>query len=185
MRQGIKKRTLSIVFRAPKPKEVNHLRTAPFLDIWAPFYHHGNGDARPRYLKQPPLRLAESDILSNCAYPNILTLLDLVLLWPPISIGTYHINHLYGKVAGYVHPCRILLSATTCMEWSLVASLEHVFDHALSTAVQCGVVHHLPCWRILRKCSFEWQEQSSGIQLCRTCQHFNRLISPLSPLCRG
>ena len=49
------KRTLSIVFRASKPKEVNHLRTAPFLDIWAPFYHHGNGDAaapaRPRYLK--------------------------------------------------------------------------------------------------------------------------------------
>ena len=48
-------RTLSIVFRASKPKEVNHLRTAPFLDIWAPFYHHGNGDAaapaHPRYLK--------------------------------------------------------------------------------------------------------------------------------------
>ena len=53
----IKHRTLSIVtvFRASKPKEVNHLRTAPFLDIWAPFYHHGNGDAavpaHPRYLK--------------------------------------------------------------------------------------------------------------------------------------
>ena len=51
----IKHRTLSIVFRASKPKEVNHLRTAPFLDIWALFYHHGNGDAaaaaHPRYLK--------------------------------------------------------------------------------------------------------------------------------------
>ena len=35
--------------------EVNHLRTAPFLDIWTPFYHHGNGNATapacPRYLK--------------------------------------------------------------------------------------------------------------------------------------
>ena len=35
-------------------KKSNHLRTAPFLDISPPFYHHGNGDAvapaRPRYL---------------------------------------------------------------------------------------------------------------------------------------
>ena len=50
------KRTLSIVFRASKPKEANHLPTAPFLDIWAPFYHHDNGDAAasayPRYLKK-------------------------------------------------------------------------------------------------------------------------------------
>ena len=51
---GTKYRTLSIVSRALKSIVVNHLRTAPFLDIWAPFYHHGNGDAaapaRPRYL---------------------------------------------------------------------------------------------------------------------------------------
>ena len=51
---GNKQRTLFIVSRALnfKPIEVN--RTVPFLDIWAPFYHHGNGDAaapdRPRYL---------------------------------------------------------------------------------------------------------------------------------------
>ena len=36
---------LNTLLRVSKPKEVNHLRTAPFLDIWAPFYHHGNGDA--------------------------------------------------------------------------------------------------------------------------------------------
>ena len=52
-----KHRTLSIVFRASKPKEVRFYRLHhfwTFLDIWAPFYHHGNGDAaapaHPRYL---------------------------------------------------------------------------------------------------------------------------------------
>ena len=51
---GNKKGRLPIASRVLKPKEVSHLPTAPFLDIWAPFYHHGNGDAAapsgPRYL---------------------------------------------------------------------------------------------------------------------------------------
>ena len=65
------------------------------------------------------------------------------------------------------------------MEWPFVASLLHLFVHALSTVVQCGVVLHQPCWRIWRKSSFEWQEQSSRIRPCRTCQRSNRLVSPL------
>ena len=52
---GNKKGQLPIASRVFKPKEVSHFRTAPFLDIWAPFYHHGNGGAAapagPRYLK--------------------------------------------------------------------------------------------------------------------------------------
>ena len=55
---GNQKRTLSIVSRASRPKKLILLRTPPFWGIWAPFYHHGNGDAaapaRPRYLKPCP-----------------------------------------------------------------------------------------------------------------------------------
>ena len=64
-----KHRTLFIVFRASKQKEVNHLRTAPFLDIWAPFYHHGKGDAaapaHPRYFKYSSLSQSSLVLAAN------------------------------------------------------------------------------------------------------------------------
>ena len=71
-----KHRTPSIVFRALKPKEVNHLRAAPFLDIWAPFYHHSNGDAaapaHPRYLKRLPFGIASASAIFQRTIESVL-----------------------------------------------------------------------------------------------------------------
>ena len=54
MQQGMKKEHLPSFPERESQNLGQHLRTAPFLDIRAPFYHHGNGDAaapaRPRYL---------------------------------------------------------------------------------------------------------------------------------------
>ena len=55
MQHGIKKNTFHRL-QSVKAKMVNPLPTAPFLDIWAPFYYHGNGEtaapALSRYLNQ-------------------------------------------------------------------------------------------------------------------------------------
>ena len=95
--------------------------------------------ARPRTaVKQPPLRLADSTI------PRIIP--TLVLLWPPISVGTTTSIVWAERLLATFTCAELLLSATTCdMEWPFVASLLHLFVHAWSTVVQCGVVHHLPC----------------------------------------
>ena len=81
-------------------------------------------------------------ILIYRASPIIPTL---VLLWPPISVGTTTSIIWAERLLATFTCAEPLLSATRCMEWPFVASLLHLFVHAWSTVVQCGVVHHLPC----------------------------------------
>ena len=59
--------------------------------------------ARPRTaVKQPPLRLADSDIPCVFEHTHLGVTLASNLRWDN------HINRLGGKVGGYVHLCRIL-----------------------------------------------------------------------------
>ena len=93
--------------------------------------------ARPRTaVKQPPLRLADSDI------PRVL---NHTHLWPLISVGTTTSIVWAERLLATFTCVELLLFATTWMEWPFVASLLHLFVHAWSTVVQCGVVQHLPC----------------------------------------
>ena len=96
--------------------------------------------ARPRAaVKQPPLRLADSDIPRVFNHTHLGVTLASNLRWDD------HIDRLGGEVAGYVHLCRTLAFRHNMHGWPFVASLLHLFVHAWRTVVQCGVVHHLPC----------------------------------------
>ena len=85
-------------------------------------------------------------------------------------------------LATYVHLCRTLAFRHNMHGMAIrrffVAFIRPRLEYC--SAVWCGASPAL--LKNLRKSSFEWQERSSGIRPCRTCQRSNRLISPL---CRG
>ena len=98
-------------------------------------------DARPTTaVKQPPLRLTDSDIL--CYYTHLGVTLVSNLHWDD------HVDRLGGKVAGYVHLCRILAfrhnmhGMAIRIRFFFVAFIRPCLEYCI---VRCGVMHRLPC----------------------------------------
>ena len=133
--------------------------------------------ARPREaVKQPPLRLADSDIPRVFDHTHLGVTLASNLRWDD------HIDRLGGKVAGYVHLCRTLAFRHNMRGMAIrrffVAFIRPRLEYC--SAVWCGASPAL--LKNVEKSSSEWQERSSGIRPCRTCLRSNRLVCPL---CRG
>ena len=90
------KKTLSIVFRASKPKEVNHLRTAPFLDIWRHFITMATVTPRRQPtgatlschgVHQEVLRVVGANHVLGAHERLLLCVQYLHLPWAPVFIG--------------------------------------------------------------------------------------------------
>ena len=90
----------------------------------------------------------------------------LVLLWPPISVGTTtSIVWVDRLMATYVHLCRTLAFRHNMHGMAIrrffVAFIRPCLEYC---TVWCGASPAL--LKDLRKSSFEWQERSSGIRPC-------------------
>ena len=79
------------------------------------------------------------------ACPDILVL---VLLWPPISVGTTTLIVWAENASGYVHLCRTLAFRHNMHGMAIshffIAFIRSRIEYCMQV-VQCGVVHHLPC----------------------------------------